>query len=152
MYIVTLYRKWIGVVERNACLVSTFHQPKICRNIIPKHKLYDIALVPFRKSHTWIFWQVVTHSWSNQREPNGLIRDKFSIIQPWEKKKTNNTAKCNISRRSEKDFSECGWVCRISYCTAWITIGIRLDHRVPTVARLSLVIKFEIFCRLKIIF
>ena len=33
-----------------------------------------------------------------------------------------------------------------------ITIGIRLDHRVPTVARLSLVIKFEIFCRLKIIF
>ena len=87
MYIVTLYRKWIGVVERNACLVSTFHQPKICRNIILKHKLYDIALVPFRKSHTWIFWQVVTHSWSNQREPNGLIRDKFSIIQPWEKKK-----------------------------------------------------------------
>ena len=29
--------------------------------------------------------------------------------------------------------------------------GIRLDHRIPAVERLSLVIKFEIFCRLKII-
>ena len=33
-------------------------------------------------------------------------------------KKKNNTAKFNISRRSEKDFSECGWVCRISCCIA----------------------------------
>ena len=150
MYIVTLYRKWIGVVERNACLVSTFHQPKICRNIIPKHKLYDIALVPFRKSHTWIFWQVVTHSWSNQREPNGLIRDKFSIIQPWEKKKRITLPNGIFLEGVKKTFPSVGG-CVGYHVVPPITIGIRLDHRVPTVARLSLVIKFEIFCRLKII-
>ena len=80
-YIVSLYHKWIGVVERDASLNSTSFHCKNCRNITPIYKLYDVAPVPFRKSHNLFFWQVVRHSWSNQREPKGIIGDKFSINQ-----------------------------------------------------------------------